>query len=77
MAPVWDVNEQWKLALDLGTESTRDGGCTLRSNFVELGAIYSPDKDLDFALGVVRRADNDSPHTTTNTVTAGITWRFE
>jgi hypothetical protein len=77
MAPVWDVNEQWKLALDLGTESTRDGGNTLRSNFVELGAIYSPDKDLDFALGVVRRSDNDSPHTTTNTVTAGITWRFQ
>lgn len=77
MAPVWDVNEQWKLALDLGTESTRDAGSTLRSNFVELGAIYSPDKDLDFALGVVHRSDNDSPHTTTNSVTAGITWRFQ
>ena len=77
MAPVWDVNEQWKLALDLGTESTRDGGSTLRSNFVELGAIYSPDKDLDFALGIVRRSDNDSPHTRTNSVTAGITWRFQ
>lgn len=77
MAPVWDVNEQWKLALDLGTESTRDAGSTLRSYFVELGAIYSPDKDLDFALGIVRSSDNDSPHTTTHSVTAGITWRFQ
>lgn len=77
MAPVWDVNEQWKLALDLGTESTCDVGSTLRSNFVELGAIYSPDKDLDFALGIVRRSDNDSPHTSTHSVTAGMTWRFQ
>lgn len=77
MAPVWDVIEQWKLALDLGTESTRDSGRTLRSNFVELGAIYSPDKDLDFALGILRRSDNDSPHMTTHSVRAGITWRFQ
>ena len=76
MAPVWDVNEQWKLALDLGTESTRGTGKTLRSNFVQLGAIYSPDEDLDFALGIVHRSDNDSPQTTTTTATAGMTWRF-
>ncbi len=77
MAPVWDVNEQWKLALDLGTESTRGAGTALRSNFVELCAIYSPDKDLDFDFGIVRRADNDSPKTTTQTASIGMTWRFK
>ncbi|MFZ4535994.1 transporter [Propionivibrio sp.] len=77
IAPVWDVTEQWKLALDLGTESARAGGTGVRSDFVELGAIYSPNKDLDFAVGFIHSADNDSPRTTTDTATAGITWRFK
>lgn len=77
IAPVWDVSERWKLALDLGTESARSGGSSVRTDFVELGAIYAPSKDLDFALGFVRSSDNDSPHTTTNTATAGVTWRFQ
>lgn len=77
IAPVWDVSEQWKLALDLGTESARSGGSSVRTNFAEIGAIYAPSKDLDFALGIIRSSDNDSPHTTTNTATVGVTWRFQ
>jgi hypothetical protein len=76
IAPVWDVTDQWKLALDLGMESARAAGVRVRSNFVELGAIYSPGEDLDFALGILRSSDNDSPGATTHTATAGITWRF-
>jgi hypothetical protein len=76
LAPVWDVSEQLKLALDLGAQSARSAGTTLRSNFVELAAIYSPDKDLDFALGVIRSSDSDSPRTTSTAATAGVTWRF-
>jgi len=77
LAPVWEVSEEWKLALDLGTESARAAARTTRANYVELGAIYSPGKDLDLALGCVRRADNASPHTTTDSVTVGLTWRFK
>lgn len=76
IAPVWDVSDQWKLAVDLGTQSARAAGVKVRSNFAELGAIYSPSIDLDFALGIVRTSDNDSPRTTTHTATAGLTWRF-
>jgi len=76
IAPVWDFTEHWKLALDLGTESSRAAGARVRSNFVELGAIYSPGKNLDLALGILRSSDNASPRTTTHTATAGITWRF-
>jgi len=76
VAPVWDLSKQWKLALDVGTESSRAAGARVRSNFVELGAIWSPNPDLDFALGLVRASDNDSPGTTTHTATAGVTWRF-
>lgn len=75
IAPVWDVSDQWKLAFDLGTQSARAAGVKARSNFAELGAIYSPNSDLDFALGIVRTSDNNDPRTT-HTATAGITWRF-
>ena len=76
VAPVWDVSEQWKLALDLGTESARADGDTVRSKFGEIGAIYSPSKDLDLAIGYIRTSDDDSPKAKTNSVTAGLTWRF-
>lgn len=77
IAPVWDVSEQWKLALDLGVESSRAGGETVHSKFVEFGAIYSPDKDVDLAFGLVRSSDSESPKSTTHTATAGVTWRFQ
>ena len=76
VAPVWDVSEQWKLALDLGLESARADGDTTRTRFVELGAIYAANKNLDFAFGAVRSIDNASPKTTTHSLTAGVTWRF-
>ena len=76
IAPVWDIANRWKLALDFGTESAHAQGARLRSHFVELGAIYSPGRELDFALGILRSSDNDSPRTKKQTATAGITWRF-
>lgn len=77
IAPVWDVSEKWKLAVDLGTETENTGGHESRTNFMELGTIYSPNKDLDLAVGVLRRTDNDTPKITTYSVTAGVTWRFK
>jgi len=76
IAPVWNLGERWKLALDLGTESAHAAGTRVRSNFAELGAIYSPGRNLDFALGILRASDNDDPGATTHTATAGVTWRY-
>lgn len=76
IAPVWEVNEQWKLALDAGVESVRAGGDTVRFRFVELGTVYSPHKDLEFALGVIRTSDNANPDSITYSATAGVTLRF-
>ena len=77
ITPVWEVSEQWKLALDVGNETERAGGNKTRAYFLEIGAIFSPSKDLDFALGLIRRSDRTTPSTTTNAVTAGVTWRFK
>lgn len=77
IAPVWDVSEKWKLALDVGRETEVSGGNKTRSDFAEIGTIFSPNKDIDVALGIIRRSDSVNPSTTTNSVTAGVTWRFK
>jgi hypothetical protein len=74
MAPVWDVSENWKLALDAGLVTNPDRTAKARSGYIEIGAIYSPGKDLDLALGVIRGLMDGSANSTQ--VTAGLTWRF-
>ena len=76
VAPVWDVNEQWKLAFETGVESVEAAGERVRTGFYQLGAIYSPSQDVDLALGWLRSRDNVAPKTRTDVVSAGLTWRF-
>lgn len=74
VAPVWHVAEHWKLALDTGVQTNADSSRKSRMGFVELGAIYSPNEDLDLSVGVIRDL-MDGPVTSTS-VTAELTWRF-
>lgn len=74
VAPVWDVAAGWKLALDTGIMTNPDRAGKKRMGYVELGAIYAPNKDLDFALGVIRNTSDGDVRTTQ--VTMGVTWRF-
>lgn len=74
VAPVWDVADDWKLALDAGLLTHPERAAKARMGYVEVGAIYSPSKDLDFALGIVRDIMDGGAHTTQ--VTLGLTWRF-
>lgn len=76
-APVWQLNPQWRLALDMGAQWVQSVGQRVRTGFVELGAIWSPDDDLDLALGVIRTADNQNPRTSALAATVGLTWRFK
>ena len=73
-APVWDVAEDWKLALDVGVVTNPDRAAKSRMGYVELGAIYSPSKDLDLAVGIVRNVMDGAASTTQ--ATAGVTFRF-
>ncbi len=75
-APVWNVNAQWKLALELGREFVSSGGDTVTNPFVQLGAIYSPSSDIDVAVGLLRSFDNAANQTTTTTATLGLTWHL-
>ncbi|MBI3918060.1 MAG: transporter [Betaproteobacteria bacterium] len=74
VAPVWDVAENWKLALDAGLMTNPDRAAKARMGYVELGVIYSPSTDLDFALGIVRDIRDGNARTTQ--VTLGVTGRF-
>lgn len=76
VAPVWDVAPTWKLALDVGYEQEKAAGITVRSRFAEVGAIYSPSEDLDFALGIISSRNSTEPRVTTESATLGVTWRF-
>jgi hypothetical protein len=76
-APVWQLNPQWRLALDMGAQWVQSVGQRVRTGFGQLGAIWSPDDDLDLALGVIRTADNQNPRTSALATTVGLTWRFK
>ncbi|MBI5921251.1 MAG: hypothetical protein HY847_06330 [Betaproteobacteria bacterium] len=76
VAPVWDFQEHWKAVCDIGVEAERAAGDTTHAYFFELGTIYSPNKDLDFAFALVHYNQRSHPSTSTNILTAGVTWRF-
>jgi hypothetical protein len=74
VAPVWDVAQDWKLALDAGVVTNPDRVARSTLGYVELGAIYAPQKDLELALGILRNLRDGNAASTQ--VTAGLTWRF-
>lgn len=78
LAPVWDITEHFKLVADAGLEWLKENGSgnRMREKFFELGTICSPAKNLDFALGLIRRSDNQSPQGVTHSATLGVTWHY-
>jgi hypothetical protein len=75
LAPIWQVNEQWKLALDMGSTRESTAAMTTYTKFIEIGTVYSPSKDIDIAFGFISRKDESS--TSNDGITGGITWRFK
>jgi hypothetical protein len=74
VAPVWDVTDGWKLAIDAGVMTNPDRAERASMGYIEIGAIYSPSKQLDLAAGVVRNLRDGQTRTTLGTV--GVTLRF-
>ncbi len=74
LAPVWQVAETWRLTLDMGLKTNPDSTQKARMGYVEVGTIYSPDKDLDLSVGLMHDV-LDGPVRNT-TVTSEVTWRF-
>jgi hypothetical protein len=74
VAPVWDVSEKWKLALDAGIMTNPDRAERTFMGYAEIGVIYSATKQLDFAVGLLRNLRDGAVSTTFFTV--GVTARF-
>lgn len=77
IAPTWDVTDKWKLALDVGSESAKADNVRTRTDFAEIGVIFAPNEDLEFALGIIRSIDDQQPKTGVTSATLGVTWRFK
>ena len=74
VAPVVDVGPAWKLAVDAGIATNPLRRERARMGYVEAGAIWSPTKDLDLALGWIQSLRDGEPRSAI--LTAGITCRF-
>lgn len=74
VAPVFDLAHGWKAAVDAGLITNPHQPEEAIIGYVEIGAIYSPNKDLDVALGFIRDLLHEGH--TVYAATAGVTWRF-
>lgn len=75
VAPVLNLGEQFKLALDLGLDRSKTDTTTENSRYAEFGVIYAPSEAVEFGLGYIRSKDQDSKEVT-KSVTGGLTWHF-
>jgi hypothetical protein len=76
VAPVWEISEQWKVAFDVGVDSTRAGGHTVRTKFSDITAVFAASEDVEVSIAYSRATDNDDPRSKTNAVTIGVAWAF-
>lgn len=76
VAPIWDISERWKLALDVGFDLYRSNGDSSREKYGEIGVIYAPAENLELAAGFIRTIGDGNPKPATKSVLAGVTWRF-
>ena len=74
VAPVLELAPDWKIALDAGLVTNSHKDETAIMGYIEIGAIYSPRKDLDFALGLISDVFHEGH--SVYAATAGVTWRF-
>jgi hypothetical protein len=74
IAPVWNGTEHWHVALDsrIFVDPTRAARAAM--GFVDIGAIYSPLKNLDFAIGFVRNPKDGA--LTAMVFTIGLSARY-
>jgi hypothetical protein len=75
IAPVLDLAPDWKIALDAGLITNPHKAEKATMGYVEIGAIHSRGKDLDFALGFI--SDVFHAGHSVHAATAGVTWKFQ
>ena len=72
--PVYDFAPEWAIAMDAGVTTNSKRSERSVMGYAEVGLIWSPNKDLDLALGWIAYGRDGEPRA--STLTAGVTWRF-
>jgi len=76
IAPVWVLNQQWKIGLDAGLE-TNPNPTSAQVAYAQIGAVYAPIKNVQLGLGVLGNRALSSPSREYNwSVMSGIAWQF-
>lgn len=75
IAPVWQVTDTVKLAVDLGIRSNPDVTQSQQLGHVEVGLVVSPHSGMDLALGIIRNINIDQAFSVQ--ALAGLAWRFK
>lgn len=73
-APVWELSEAFKLALDIGIQTQPDVTQTARMGYVEAGLVYTPRSGLELAFGLLR--NNRDGDAVTRQALLGLSWHF-
>lgn len=76
VAPVWVLNDQWKLGVDAGLE-TNPNATSAQVAYAQIGAVYAPVKNVQLGLGLMGNRALGSPSREYNwSIMSGITWQF-
>ena len=76
VAPVWVLNQQWKLGLDAGLD-TNPNATSAQVAYAQIGAVYAPIKNVQLGLGVIGSRALGSPSREYNwSIISGVTWQF-
>jgi hypothetical protein len=74
VAPVFELSPAWKVAFDTGLTTNPDKARRARMGYVELGTIWQPHEDLEFAFGWIAQLGDGERRV--RMLTGGLTWRF-
>lgn len=76
VAPVWNINPQWKLGVDLGIE-TNPGYDSQYTAFGQLAVSYAPIENLQIGAGIMYSAGLNSDVSARGlTFSTGLTYQF-
>ena len=75
-APIWVINDQWKLSLDFGLQTNPDQNSQYLAQ-AEIAVIYAPVKDLQLGLGILTTpAINGQRKNNSLNIATSVTWQF-
>lgn len=75
-APIWVINDQWKLSLDFGLVTNPDQNSQYLA-LAEIAVVYAPVEDIQLGVGILTSPAINGQRTNNSlTITTSLTWQF-